>query len=302
MEETVKNVLQTLGKQVPKVFVLRPTSSLAEAFAALGEHRILSAPVVSSNGQWCGIVDVRDLLFTVVAMYHEYGTEWPKYADCLSSNLATLFPSSSGTGDVSFLADGIGTSMPLSRVIKEKFNNPTTGVRKHRIAINNCDSSPMNIISQTDIVKYMLKVDAFGDKGGKTLQELGLAPTPVVSMNAAKKTVEGFQQMVATKASCLVIVDDEGKLVGDLSNTQLRGFTEASLPELEMPVTEFINARKKYLLTGVVQTFTAKVGDKLTDVAALCVKEKVHHVVVVDDNNKPVGVVTLSDIVAAVCG
>eukprot|EP01006_Ploeotia_vitrea_P027139 TRINITY_DN60004_c0_g1_i1.p1 TRINITY_DN60004_c0_g1~~TRINITY_DN60004_c0_g1_i1.p1 ORF type:complete len:310 (+),score=32.10 TRINITY_DN60004_c0_g1_i1:26-931(+) len=299
METPVAEVLKALNKSVPKVFVLRPTSTLAEAFAALGEHRILAAPVVTDNGKWVGIVDVRDLLFAVVAMYSEYGSEWPKYAECLGCAVETLFPPSSATGDVSFLADGIGTAKPLKDVVRAKFHSPT-GAQRHRISINNCDSSPMNILSQSDVVRFLSTQNALGEKGEKTLKDLGLAPTPVVSMNQSAKTVEGFQKMVETKASVMVIVDDDGKLVGDLSNTQLRGFTEASLPELEMPVTEFINARKKYLVSGVVQTFTAKASSTLAEVAAECVKEKVHHVIVVDDDNKPAAVVTLTDILNTV--
>ena len=59
--------------------------------------------------------------------------------------------------------------------------------------------------------------------------------------------MEAFMEMHANKLSALAVVDDDGKLCGNLSASDLKGFQLffANFDDLFKPVSEFLSAVRK---------------------------------------------------------
>ena len=65
----------------------------------------------------------------------------------------------------------------------------------------------------------------------------------VITINQAEKAVEAFKAMHKHGVSAVAVVDDNGLLVGNISNTDLKviGYDAALLSQLFIPITEFLS-------------------------------------------------------------
>lgn len=104
------------------------------------------------------------------------------------------------------------------------------------------------------------------------------------------KLVEAAQRMTGEDVSALVVVDDEGYLVGILSRTDLLRAWDTGEPWAGRQVAEFMSS----------QVVTVGLNTTLTEVTSLLLNERIHRVVAVrheDDRLRPVAVISAADIV-----
>ena len=135
-------------------------------------------------------------------------------------------------------------------------------------------------------------------QGDKTLSQLGLVPGRVISVRSNVSIREAFEAIIGNDITGLAVVDDKGKLVGNLSATDfeviynrlrltLQGVTEMNFMNIELPVSDILK-RKHGLSVTRTTTFAATV--------ALLQQHKVHRVYIVDDHQSPIGIVSITDI------
>lgn len=86
----------------------------------------------------------------------------------------------------------------------------------------------------------------------------------------------------------VVVVDDDGELVGILTRTDFVAIVAGQEPKDQTPVT-------KYMTADVV---TAKAGDSIREVADRMVEAGIHHMPVVDETEGLIGMITTSDLTA----
>ena len=95
------------------------------------------------------------------------------------------------------------------------------------------------------------------------------------------------------KVGALGIVDTNGELVGTLSASDVRGMQEQDLPQLFLPVMTFLRKRginnRKPIFVGIESTLEEVIKEMLDG--------RVHRVWICSDDKKPIGVVTMTDIV-----
>ncbi len=89
-------------------------------------------------------------------------------------------------------------------------------------------------------------------------------------------------------------------LITNISASDLRGITSNNIAEISLPVMEFFprftgQANRPYPVVCSPQ-------DTLDHVMLLSVKNKVHQVWIVDEARRPIGVVTLSDMILTSLG
>lgn len=104
------------------------------------------------------------------------------------------------------------------------------------------------------------------------------------------KLVEAAQRMTGEDVSALVVVDDEGYLVGILSRTDLLRAWDTGEPWAGRQVAEFMSS----------QVVTVGLNTTLTEVTSLLLNERIHRVVAVrheGDRLRPVAVISAADIV-----
>jgi len=124
----------------------------------------------------------------------------------------------------------------------------------------------------------------------KTLKELSLESGPVLSVLKGKPLIEAFSNIVETKFTGLAIIDDEGKLINNISASDLKGVTKETFWKLELPIEKILGDREK------LPPLTCKSSDTLADIIQRVSDCRVHRIYVVDSSNHPTNVITLTTI------
>jgi acetoin utilization protein AcuB len=119
----------------------------------------------------------------------------------------------------------------------------------------------------------------------RTLFALDFMTTPVITLGADRTTADAREILERHRFGHLPIVDDDGRLVGILSDRDLtRGSETASGPVDE------VMTRK--VLTGTP-------GTEMGAIARVIVQERIHCMPIIDLLRRPVGILTTADILRA---
>ncbi|KAI9136689.1 hypothetical protein BKA69DRAFT_1102585 [Paraphysoderma sedebokerense] len=121
-------------------------------------------------------------------------------------------------------------------------------------------------------------------------------------MQSDFNALSGFRMMYLHKMSSLAIVDQSGKLVENLSVSDLRGLSRDKIPLVLKPVLDYIKEIRQTIPKekqhhGLVMITKDDMLGKAID---LCMENKLHRCWVVDEEGKPLSVITLSDIIGTV--
>lgn len=181
-----------------------------------------------------------------------------------------------------------------------------TGV--HRVGIVNSFNEIQNLLSQLDVARLIAEnITLLGPMAGKSLQELGLVPSiplhhNVAVVNATDVAIVSFHKLHEHKISAAPVIDARGVFVGTISASDLKGLTHEVFGALLQHTSTFVDLHSYYghtLKSGQVVCYPS---DSMSKVINLVTKFRVHRVWVVDPANRPIGVVTLTDICKVVSG
>ena len=165
-------------------------------------------------------------------------------------------------------------------------------------------------------------------------------PGSIHSVPPETSALAALATMAAKGVTGVAVVDAAGRLLGNLSASDARGLTADRLPALALPVAEFLAlehgtewwgldhsapaaaaaeadlarakdhasgfaraaSRRRATLGGAVgqDIAAASPGDTLAAALATLVARRLHRLYVVDADRRPVGVVTLTDVLKAV--
>ena len=113
----------------------------------------------------------------------------------------------------------------------------------------------------------------------------------VFSCHYKDRLLDAAKRMATEQISALVVVDDEGYLAGIITRTDLVRAYKASPHTWTEETVEHVMVK---------EVITALPQDHLSHVADLLLENKIHRVVIVQDENnlkRPVGVVSSTDLV-----
>jgi len=283
----------TLVAEKTYTFTLLSTDSLETALGKLCVHDILSLPVLDpKTHQLLGVVSVIDLLiFIAWGPYFESG-------DFNTQKVTTLTELNRPVEQVLGLTAEsrslfvVEAEMPLSTLLKPF----SSGL--HRVLVPQKDDEgrkAYRLLSQSDVISHIYKhrneVQAYFSK---KLSELGITPKSVVAISSATSALDGFKNMTSEKVPAVAVVDEKGKLIGNLSASDLRGMNSKRLKLAVKPVLEFITSSYGFVRKPV----TISLEDKLETAYHRVVNEGLHRLWVVDDQGKPVGCVSLTNLIS----
>jgi len=155
------------------------------------------------------------------------------------------------------------------------------------------------VLSQSDMLKFLVEfsnhVDSLKLDMTKSVSDLGLVPLSHVvrSVNEESTARQCFQKMFEFNVTALPILNQNSRIIGCISATDLRGLTSLSLDTLDLPVLEFLQKRQRYLKLPV----SVKNDTSMKEVCGILMSRKIHRVWVVDDEQRILAVITLSDII-----
>eukprot|EP00877_Chromochloris_zofingiensis_P010625 jgi/Chrzof1/5816/Cz16g16260.t1 len=358
-------------KHMQHVTILKDTATVEQALKTLASRRILSAPVISAAGEshqplgahWpqeqalqgnnsiLGFIDIRDILSSFLRELEGSDLENMKMLQRLRvlEDKGQSFSTSAIKDLKVFGGDGdfFHTSQSkasLKEVIMYGLLNPKErgmhGGRHindivHRVAVYDSDFKITNIISQTDIVRFLyLNRQLLCALGERTVEQLGWSSKHVVSVAPDLSAIEAMSLMNDKQISAVAVVDGMNKIIGNFSISEMRTIMAEHFGALALPVGEFLalehgtefvgytriqedevihTAGHKFVTDRVARTRPRTPGEEVgqslvlahkdmtfKDVTERIVSHRIHRVYVIDEQEKPCGVVTCTDVLRAV--
>jgi len=170
-----------------------------------------------------------------------------------------------------------------------------------RIAITDDNGDIVGVISQWSVANYLATVPTDDKEWIPILREpvcKAKYTSNVVSVNGKDNTLQAFHKMHTNNLSAVAVVDDDGKLIGNLSATDLKGFQLYlnDFNDLLQPVSQFLGLirKKQRRQENFVVAFTPDIQVK--EIVKKFNEEIVHRAYIIDNDRKPIGVFSLTDL------
>jgi CBS domain-containing protein len=292
-------MVATLGEIACKktqVLWVDSETKVKDVAAFLKEHNILSAPVFDEKkNQFIGMIDTFEImLFTVLGVFGD-----KVYQD--DEFVSLDFPNKT-------VGEMVQKHPKLQRLVVMSVKDPLTkameilGKWEKRILVDTSkEANPpeYRLISQLDIVMYFHEHSEELKSCPIKMKDVApiLAAEPcgkyLVCINAKNKALDAFLKMTDERVNAVAVIDDNGRLVANLSSSELRGLDEETLKHLEEPVIQFLEKTSGH---HSLHPITCKPSGFLHNMIPTIVHKRIHRVWVEEDE-KPIGVATLTDII-----
>ncbi|KAG2498893.1 hypothetical protein HYH03_003084 [Edaphochlamys debaryana] len=348
--ESLQNFVNSHHKEI---VALQKDAPLATALQVLAERQVLSVPVLDEEGEYLGAFSVGDALRTLMTeLDSQLGKGWFERLSSIkaaeleavgTSVTSKKVASVTHPGDLWLKGDSKTTVLT---VIKEGFQvlepkghhrifvvDPakahTVTVSGATVVINIKPGTekpeasglrPTDIVSQMDVVKLLSEhKDKLELVMPKTLEELEIFEGSVFTIHASATALEAFHHMAVDHKSCLGIVDNTGKLIGNVSISDLKFVGPKNYALLNVSVAEFavivagkgpsqeeaINGARVPGAAGnnwteVLKDLplpTLKPSSTFGQLLETMASQSLHRLYIVDEEDgKPVSIVTLTDV------
>jgi CBS domain-containing protein len=299
---SMKNVkvAEALGALASRKLISVETKTpLKDVLRTLHTNRILSVPVMENDKGCVGLVDVLDLVkFTALQFFTSQETSVMDDNLQVAPELFRQFEFEDRT------AGDLLKQSPRSRNFQVLDKEATLGdVAKvlshdtHRVLIG--QGRDAKLVSQSDIVRYLSERKDQLDRQvlDTPVGQLNIIHERVLHVSEHTTTIKAFCHLVRNNVSALAVLDRQQKLIGTISASDLRGITDESLNKLTLPVLDFLQYTERKAPASLIR---CSPDEKLDMAINKLVEAKVHRLWVTDENEKPVGVLALSDVIRTV--
>lgn len=311
---------RTFGGKV-LVLDLDTDITVGEALKLLEQHKIVSAPVVRRptvaelsrgvSGKSCvGVFSAQVALAEAIKAVKAAATadsqaaptaaEWDRLAAAgrkLCEGRLRSIPFADAQRDLAFAyEDFAGAS--LEDLLRYAFVD-VTGQPVHRVVLCDADKQIVDLISQSDVVRFVhAHLWRLGSLQHATVAELDLGTASPVTVPETVRAGDAIDRMQAAGVSCVGVVRpaEDGRLLGNLSASDLRSMTGDDFYLFSLPVLEFL--RRRATGGAAPEAVSCSEGDELREITRRLVDDALHRVWVVDGDGKPLRVITLSDVLS----
>jgi CBS domain-containing protein len=280
-----------------KLITVAPSTSASECLRVLSDNKVHGALVLDDEKLPLGFVDVYDVLSYIVFCLAggTNGVPTDKLASFEDGDMgdASHMYGRNFAGSMIDMSDKdhfdtIKRSAKLTEAVKGLLNH-------HRLAVTDDDGNIVNVISQSDIVNFLTQCGHYIWTEAETHvgQLLSHADEDaLVTVSPTDTVVSTLLKMYGKNVIAVAIVDENNAMVANFSASDLVGITRENLQMLAMPVMEFLNTVHPTVKPAV----TVQEESNLELVFLKLSVYKIHRVWVVNAQNHPVGVLSLTDI------
>ncbi|KAF9970273.1 hypothetical protein BGZ73_007036 [Actinomortierella ambigua] len=319
-QKTVGDVLDEKPNQAPLVDI-HVSTTVEKVFETLLTHDFLSVPVYrifNNVKDYVAIIDAYDLLSSIEERGITEESVTSPNEEFLAMPVAILVGMTINSSKLWTCTP----STPLTQLI-ELF----TKQRVHRVLV--LEEIPVNtdevddedivprqqpngrLLSQTDVVRYLLannhelgaildiNADQIAGHALKYQEEIDPDSIDQLKRNPITITIQdqalkALQLMASSHASSIAVVDSTGALVAEMSAADLRGINPDRFKDLTKPVMVFLKSSKDSLRRPLSCRPRFSLGQIMSGV----VRTHSHRSWLVDDEDRPVGCISLSDILS----
>jgi len=319
--ETLKSIPCTAAYiPISDLIIVSPTDTLISAFQRLCTYKVLATPIIDSDGTIKGSFSVIDMIFYLSDTFDQESVKGSVNSTFDFFSLAIARREFSG-----IKINSIAKMSNLDPVImlaenknlKDVIDALATKQARRAIIHESSESAPIKgMLSQGQLLRYMyehrantLKSD-FWDTKISDYADLADRKN-VITVNLSTKVCDAFRQMRDWGVSAIGVVDDVpekgktgavAKLVGNISATDVKllGYDLRYFKALGFSTNEYLGAvMPKDHASGEVVCVKEGGNDTMGDIIGKLVENHIHRLYVIDNEGKPVGVISMTDILLA---
>jgi len=290
-----------LSAIVPKnqqLVTIPAESSVLDALKTLSSKNIYSAPVKDQKGAYSGFLDMADIVVSLVTLMEERSSHsFDQNSSFFDAVAKDKLETAKNIADLSKMnpmvplreKDSLGEALKIFE---------STGT--HRVPVLSGDSvADINgVLTQIDVISYLASnLSSLGDAGKKTLQEHNVKLNKVISVEIGARAFEAFQLMSKNRITGVAVLNHDGTLFSNLSMKDIKEVKpEELLVWMNKSALELIQMIRCKQIDVAVPVFSCHLHNTLEQVIAKLNVLRVHRLFITDDQNKPIGVLTLGDI------
>jgi CBS domain-containing protein len=314
--DTMPTTIQELFKNIPleammienwvrkRLVLVGDQQPLDKALQRLNRHKITSLPIINEQtGNIKGILDSLDIvnyLSTVLDQEAIGPARW-------DFNLKT-------TGELLELSKSKAFVMSNQSNVYDALKVLSKGTPRLMVIDSNTEGHQqekeeegiLGLFTQSDIIRFLASnpywLNLFPNSH-KKLSELNLfnnSHEKVVSVEQNTSAYLAFKKIAESNTSGIAVIDNDGRIVANLSASNIRGISRRNFQLLRRPLFEFLQRdRRRGWWTMPV---TLKESDTLEKAILQFGSTKVHQMHVCDIDGKPKYVVNLTDMVRVFLG
>jgi len=272
-----------------EIITVEQKEPISSAFKKLIKHNLLAVPLILQDGSYYGFLEILDIIAWIVNLLGEHvltkeDVDIEKLEAFKSATVKQVM-----TYPIS--KKSIFRPFKLKTSLLSAMEELARGI--HRIPVVDDEGKLVNIITQGSILKFIQKnMSLLGAKKEMKLFSMYFKSTQyVMSLSHHEKAIEAFRLLGITKVGAVAIVDDDGKLIGNCSARDLKRsastLSHQFIARLFKPLSQYL---------GDQELVTATPNDTLELVIKRVVEKNIHRIYVLDEEKKPQGLFSLSDI------
>jgi len=274
---------------------------ISQGFQTLIDARILSAPVLDSKrNNYVGFIDIIDIVCQVVLISKKLGNDLDAasfdkifHTDETFSHMTCGQLANSSSRNPYYPIEETAPLMTVLRMMVEK--------KSYRVAaIDHASGLLSTIVTQSHVVSLIRRNLSKFNFAAKTVGDLKMGyKDTVLSIKTSDRVIDAFNIINDYKIHGLAVVDATGKLIDNISASDLKyiGAEGKNASRLFATASEYL---QKYRGTDdtkfISEPYCVLPSDTVQDVIEKLAETHAHRVYVVDGEKKPIGVISLSDI------
>lgn len=299
--------IDLVNKKMPIVFI-NSTETTSMALTLLRDNNISSLLVLDKpNKKYLGFVDILDILSLVIFFAKDLSqlidelsqskVDWKLYLEqelkgfkeCPVNEMVNA----SQRNEYCPVFEGA----PFHSLVDMFSKN----VDLHRVALVDGDGDVQSMITQSRFVEYVMEnvSDIPEEVLNKQVKDLEKYPREVYRVKNTASAVDGFKDIIEKKVSGLAVVDENGKLVGCLSASDLKWSNEENVfKDLDLNVMDYLETSDNWYTDKSADPICVKKNSTVLDCLIKMNKYHIHRLFVIDDEKKPIGVISLCDLIS----
>jgi CBS domain-containing protein len=155
------------------------------------------------------------------------------------------------------------------------------------------------MLTQSAVINFLAtKPGALGEFGKKTVKDLNLGTKPVLTVSKNLRTIDAFKKMHEARVSGLGVVDNNNKLIGNLSARDLKSIDPQNMySSMYMSVNNFLQKVRQDSIQEVHPAISCTETTTLEYLIGRLAANRIHRMYVCDANFHPVRIISLRDVI-----
>lgn len=281
---TIESLLQ--AKSTLILIVCYSTERIGDFLELLTKHNLLSAPILDTKTrQFLGFLDVMDIAQCAHRTSLTYTNPELTQRHFLDQRLFTILPERPAIPQLK----GSDTLLSAVRLFAGAKKRSTGDL--HRLPIFNEQGQLVNVLSQTDVVKFAAEQATLIPHAKTPIEFLAYLNRIPISLPKSATLAIGIETLCRNRVRAVALLDETGRLWGQFSVSSLRGAGQDFFSRFSDSIEAYLNKTGAQKIAHVASDTT------VCEVTKQMIQVKAHRMFVTNSLSQPTFVVTMSDLV-----